>query len=81
MKDLPMTDTPAPRTPAPASVANPSHPQHSGQRKAQRGISLFIVIVIVLLSTLLAQWSSRTAFVNEMVVGSVADYQPAFEAA
>ena len=81
MKDLPMTDTPAPRTPAPASVANPSHPQHSGQRKAQRGISLFIVIVIVLLSTLLALWSSRTALFNEMVVGNDADYQRAFEAA
>lgn len=81
MKNLPMTDTPAPRTPAPASVANPSHPQHSGQRKAQRGISLFIVIVIVLLSTLLALWSSRTALFNEMVVGNDADYQRAFEAA
>ena len=65
MKDLYMTTT--------------LQPHH--QRKAQRGVSLFIVIVIVLLSTLLALWSSRTALFNEMVVGNDADYQRAFEAA
>ncbi|QNP60903.1 pilus assembly PilX family protein [Paenacidovorax monticola] len=47
----------------------------------QRGISLFVVIVFVLLSMLLALWASRTALFNEMVVGNDADYQRAFEAA
>ena len=47
----------------------------------QRGISLFIVIVIVMLSMLLALWSARTSLFNELVVGNDADYQRAFEAA
>lgn len=47
----------------------------------QRGVSLFIVILFVMLSMLLALWSSRTALFNEMVVGNDADYQRAFEAA
>ena len=50
-------------------------------RKHQQGISLYIVIVIVLLSTLLALWSSRTSIFNEMIVGNDADYQRAYEAA
>ncbi len=51
------------------------------RRGAQRGISLFIVIVIVMLSMLLALWASRTSLFNEMIVGNDADYQRAFEAA
>ena len=47
----------------------------------QQGIALFVVIVIVMLSMLLALWSSRTSLFNEMVVGNDADYQRAFEAA
>lgn len=47
----------------------------------QRGISLIIVIVFVMLSMLLALWASRTSMFNEMVVGNDADYQRAFEAA
>lgn len=47
----------------------------------QRGIALFVVIVFVLLSMLLALWASRTALFNELVVGNDADYQRAFEAA
>ena len=50
-------------------------------KSAQRGISLLIVIVFVLLSMLLALWASRTSLLNEMVVGNDADYQRAFEAA
>ena len=50
-------------------------------RKNQQGISLYVVIVIVLLSMLLALWSSRTALFNEMIVGNDADYQRAYEAA
>ncbi|WP_460483575.1 pilus assembly PilX family protein [Comamonas humi] len=47
----------------------------------QRGIALFVVIVFVMLSMLLALWASRTSLFNEMVVGNDADYQRAFEAA
>ena len=47
----------------------------------QRGVTLFVVIVFVLLTTLLALWGSRTALFSEMVVGNDADYQRAFEAA
>lgn len=47
----------------------------------QRGVALFIVIVFVMLSMLLALWASRTSLFNEMVVGNDADYQRAFEAA
>lgn len=38
-------------------------------------------MVMVLLSTLLVLWSSRTALFNEMVTGADSDYQRAFEAA
>ena len=44
-------------------------------------MSLFIVIVFVLLSMLLALWAARTSLFNEIVVGNDADYQRAFEAA
>lgn len=50
-------------------------------RERQSGISLFVVIVIVMLSALLAMWGSRTSLFNEMIVGNDADYQRAFEAA
>ena len=52
-----------------------------GQRARQRGVALFVVIVFVMLSMLLALWASRTSFFNEMLVGNDADYQRAFEAA
>lgn len=51
------------------------------QPAAQRGVALFVVIVFVMLSMLLALWASRTALFSEMVVGNDADYQRAFEAA
>lgn len=47
----------------------------------QRGVALFVVIVFVMLSMLLALWASRTSLFNELVVGNDADYQRAFEAA
>ena len=47
----------------------------------QRGVTLFVVIIFVLLTTLLALWGSRTALFSEIVVGNDADYQRAFEAA
>lgn len=51
------------------------------RRQQQRGIALFVVIVFVMLSMLLALWASRTSLFNELVVGNDADYQRAFEAA
>lgn len=47
----------------------------------QRGVALFVVVVFVLLSMLLALWSARSSFFNELVVGNDADYQRAHEAA
>lgn len=47
----------------------------------QRGVALFVVIVFVMLSMLLALWASRTSLFNEMVVGNDANYQRAYEAA
>ncbi|WP_119966033.1 pilus assembly PilX family protein [Simplicispira lacusdiani] len=54
--------------------------QHLPNRR-QRGVALFVVIVFVMLSMLLALWASRTSLFNEMVTGNDADYQRAFEAA
>lgn len=50
-------------------------------RYQQRGVALFVVIVFVMLSMLLALWASRTSLFNELVVGNDADYQRAYEAA
>ena len=47
----------------------------------QRGIALFVVIIFVMLSMLLALWAARTSLFNELVVGNDADYQRTFEAA
>lgn len=54
---------------------------HQHARREQRGVALFVVIVFVMLSMLLALWASRTSLFNEMIVGNDADYQRAFEAA
>lgn len=58
-----------------------SSPRRPAPPRRQRGVALFIVIVFVLLSMLLALWASRTSMFNELVVGNDADYQRAFEAA
>ncbi|MDD2546271.1 MAG: pilus assembly protein PilX [Burkholderiaceae bacterium] len=50
-------------------------------RRRQHGISLTTTIVLVLMSTLLALWSARTALLHERVVGHAADHQRAQEAA
>ena len=78
----------------PATMPNPLHPAavhpHTNGGHGhpplvvaarQRGVALFVVIVFVMLSMLLALWASRTSLFNEMVVGNDADYQRAFEAA
>lgn len=48
---------------------------------SQKGIALFVVIVLVLLSTLLALWAGRTAFFAGMIASNEADYQRVVEAA
>lgn len=53
----------------------------SQRTQRQRGVALFVVLVAVMLSMLLALWASRTSLFNEMVVSNDADYQRAFEAA
>ncbi|KGG98467.1 MULTISPECIES: pilus assembly PilX family protein [Comamonas] len=53
----------------------------STHNKNQQGIALFVVIILVMLSMLLALWASRTSLFGEMLVGNDADYQRAFEAA
>jgi len=50
-------------------------------RHRQRGVSLLVVLVFVMLSMLLTVWASRTSLFTEMVVGNDADWQRAFEAA
>lgn len=67
----------APRPPADCGHAQPL----PAVAVRQRGVALFVVIVFVMLSMLLALWASRTSLFNEMVVGNDADYQRAFEAA
>ena len=59
-----------------------SHPEGTHYSlKKQHGIALFVVMIFVMLSMLLALWASRSSILNEMVVGNDADYQRAFEAA
>ena len=41
----------------------------------ERGVALFIVLVMVLLGTLLSAWASRTVRFNELITGNDADYQ------
>ncbi|MDM0112679.1 hypothetical protein QTI66_11010 [Variovorax sp. J22R133] len=48
-------------------------------KQHQRGIALFTVMVMVLLTTLLVVGTSRTAWFNEMITGTDADHQRAFE--
>ncbi|MFD1892663.1 pilus assembly PilX family protein [Ottowia beijingensis] len=49
--------------------------------RRQKGVALYVVIVLVLLSMLLALWASRSALFGEVVVGNDADYRRTFEAA
>lgn len=60
-------------------ITMPFNPIRSQMR--QKGVALFVVIVFVMLSMLLALWGSRTSMFNEMLVGNDADYQRAFMAA
>ncbi|RYH68064.1 MAG: pilus assembly protein PilX [Alcaligenaceae bacterium] len=55
--------------------------RRGGKAFRQRGISLFIVMIMVLLTTLFALWGARSSLLNEKVTGNDSDYQRAFEAA
>jgi len=58
------------------------HVQFSGRcAPQQRGFSLFIVLIMLLLSALLAMGGARTARLLESMAGNQRDYQRAFEAA
>lgn len=62
----------------------PTHPvpaMRGRQHQHQRGVALYVVIVFVLLSMLLALWAARSALFNEILVGNDADYRRAYEAA
>ena len=50
-------------------------------RNRQTGAALYIVLIIVLMTSLLAIWASRSALFHEILTGNEADYQRAFEAA
>lgn len=47
----------------------------------QRGATIFVVMVMVLLTTLMLLWASRSARFNELITGNDSDYQRALEAA
>jgi type IV pilus assembly protein PilX len=51
------------------------------RRCGQRGVTLFVVMAVVLLVTLMAAWAARSALFSEIMVGADADYQRAFDAA
>lgn len=51
------------------------------QATRQRGVALFVVLVLVMLSMLLALWASRSALFNQIIISNDADYQRAFAAA
>lgn len=51
------------------------------RHQKQSGLALYVVVIFVMLSMLLALWAARSALFNEIVVGNDADYQRAFEAA
>ena len=55
--------------------------RHNLRSQRQRGVALYVVIIFVLLSMLLALWAARSALFNELVVGNDADYRRTFEAA
>lgn len=59
----------------PKQILMPSFPNQ------QRGVTLVVVLVAVLLSALLVLWASRATLFSEMVVSNDADYQRAFQVA
>lgn len=56
-------------------------PRWRAAPRKQSGVALFVVMIFVMLSMLLALWASRSSVFNELLVGNDADYQRAFSAA
>ncbi|WP_353235341.1 pilus assembly protein PilX [Diaphorobacter ruginosibacter] len=54
---------------------------HSHVYAREKGASLYIVMIVVLMAILMAIWTVRTALFNEMLTSNDADYQRTFEAA
>ena len=50
-------------------------------RKKQAGISLFVVMVIVLLTAILVAMGFKSSQFNEIATGNTAEYQRTYEAA
>jgi type IV pilus assembly protein PilX len=78
-----MQSSPLPRFNYHATMKAISKPANMPRRnnKHQRGVALYVVIVFVMLSMLLALWAARSALFNEILVGNDADSQRTFEAA
>jgi len=55
--------------------------RRTAHRDNQRGVSLLVVMVVVLLITLLTVWAARVALLNEKLAGNDSDHQRAVEAA
>ncbi|QNP47324.1 pilus assembly PilX family protein [Diaphorobacter aerolatus] len=53
----------------------------NGARSDEYGVALYIVLVIVLMTSLFAIWAARSAMFHEILTGNEADYQRTFEAA
>ena len=47
----------------------------------QRGAALYIVLIVIMMTILLAIYAARTALFHEVLTGNEADYQKTFEAA
>lgn len=60
---------------------NPHLPSQLHQARRQRGVVLFVVLVLVLLATLGVIWGARTSLFNQLIVSNDADYQRAYAAA
>lgn len=58
-----------------------SHRRQTGLKHRQRGISLLVVMVMIMLSMLLVMGGTRLAVLNESLAGNDTDYQRALEAA
>lgn len=58
-----------------------AHPLHAPTVRRQQGATVYVILIMVLLSAILGLWASRTALFSELITGNDADYQRAFEAA
>ncbi len=62
-------------------LQQPKHLPHPNPLKKQRGASLFVVFILLLLTVLLVLGAMRVSIFNESIVGNQADHQRAYAAA